>query len=60
MKALLIAAAIAATPTPAQIFACRADAQRLCAGAGDLSAVEACVLAHKAELSKACRATLPK
>jgi len=47
--------------TYAQRIACTPDAWRLCSSEiPDVDAVKACMMANKAKLSSACRATFPK
>jgi len=47
--------------TYAQRVACTPDAFRLCSSEiPDVDAVKACMMANKAKLSSACRATFPK
>lgn len=53
-----VASAKAAETTYAQRLACTPDALRLCASEiPDIDAVKACMVANKANLSAACRAT---
>jgi hypothetical protein len=55
------AAARAEEATYAQRVACTPDAFRLCsAEIPDADAVKSCMIANKAKLSAACRATFPK
>ena len=59
--ATFIRAALADSPTPAQIAACAPDARRLCAPAiPDPAAVRACMIKHKSQLSQACREAFGK
>jgi hypothetical protein len=60
--ALAVGLARAAEPTQAQVDACRPDALRLCPMqaasslvTGNRSAVVACMMAHRAQLSPQCR-----
>jgi hypothetical protein len=54
---LAMAAGRAAEPTSAQIAACRDDALRFCtARLGSQDAMRACMVAHKPQLSEACKA----
>jgi len=54
-------AAKAEEGTHAQRVACTPDAFRLCSSEiPDVDAVKACMMANKAKLSSACRATFPK
>jgi hypothetical protein len=48
-------------PTPQQIAACRDDALKLCAShIGDREAMRTCMIAHKAQVSQACREAFAK
>ncbi|WP_020176518.1 hypothetical protein [Methyloferula stellata] len=66
--ALVLAIGIAAAATAraeeatyAQRVACTPDAFRLCSDQiPDVAAVKSCMIANKAKLSAACRATFPK
>jgi hypothetical protein len=66
LAALLLLAAIPraiAAPSPADIEACTADALRLCKAEierQDYQAAGGCVLAHRAQLSKGCRAVIAR
>jgi hypothetical protein len=60
LTAYLIGHAMAA-PTPQQIAACGPDAQRLCAEfIPDGTAVKACLVRHRDQLSQSCKEVFPK
>jgi hypothetical protein len=58
LSAELNAGLVVDVPSQTQILACRADAYRLCGRylGGPIDVIRACMMAHKSQLSKTCRA----